>query len=159
MTVYIWGCRYSITSVECEGSKVTSKTRWALEAVPRGRSVRRLSPLSLAASFHRALLSQDTSSRGKYSEETTSKISCACTRQPPHPCVPDMKSALLIPSDSPAAQRILHVEGIDDNHVGECIQSAAGSFGMRYVEIRGTRCSCTRVWYSRLDWPISWLVA
>lgn len=111
-----------------------SKTTWTLEAQWVESSVRRLPPLSLATSF-------SGSTQAQSNEATDSSIPEGKPyhqiEQPPHPSIPEMTNALSIHANAPASQRVLHVQGTDDNHVGVCIQAAADSSGMRYLCIRG----------------------
>jgi len=119
---------------QVKAALATSKAKWTLEAMPMESSVRRLPPLALAASFHASMRAQDTDESDRMKPEDEE---CVQTEQPPHPSIPEMTNALTISANVPAAQRILHVEGTEENHVGVCIESAASSLGMRYLHVRG----------------------
>lgn len=115
-----------------EAALATNKTKWTLEAISVDQAVRRLPPLSLESSFHAS-----TTSRPQSEEKSTERKECGVKEQPPHPSISEMKNALSLPANAPAAQRIIHVEGTQENHVDVCIQAAADSLGMRYLCIRG----------------------
>jgi peroxin-6 len=112
----------------------TGKTKWTLEPLPRYCSVRRLPPLSLATSFHASTLTNESD---ESDDQSSGDESLPQTVLPPHPSLPEMKNALLLPPKAAAAHRILHVVGMEENHVDVCIQSAADSLGLRYICIRG----------------------
>ena len=109
-----------------EAALATSKTKWALDAMPMGSAIRRLPPLAMAASFHASMRNPEDSD-----ELSSERI------HPPHPSTLDLRNALAIPANAPSSQRVLHVEGTEENHVGVCIETAANSLGMRYLPIRG----------------------
>lgn len=132
---------YEVVAIEshqqqnAEAAIATRKTKWTLEPVPLESSVRRLPPLAMAASFQNSIRSpQERESSG---EDIRRKIPCIEAETPPHPSISEMTKALRIRANSPASQRILHVEGAEENHVGCCIESAANTLGMRYLCIRG----------------------
>jgi hypothetical protein len=88
----------------------------------------------MAVSFHKSIrLKEDE----KLDEDFKSRRSSVEAKALPHPSISEMVNALSIQPNSPGPQRVLHVEGTEENHVGRCIESAANTLGMRYLYIHG----------------------
>lgn len=117
-----------------EAALATNKTKWSLEPAPSKCCMRRLPILSMAVSFHKSIrLKEDE----KLDEDFKSRRSSIEAKALPHPSISEMVNALSIQPNSPGPQRVLHVEGTEENHVGRCIESAANTLGMRYLYIHG----------------------